>query len=34
VLRDSFTTASGRSVQLAIYVEPGKLDQCAHAMEP
>src|SRR5574343_651011 len=33
VLRDSFTTASGRSVQLAIYVEPGKLDQCPHAME-
>jgi aminopeptidase N len=32
VLRDTFTTASGRSVQLAIYVEPGKLDQCAHAM--
>ena len=33
VLKDSFTTASGRSVQLAIYVEPGKLDQCPHAME-
>lgn len=32
VLRDTFTTASGRAVQLAIYVEPGKLDQCAHAM--
>ncbi|MDR2189275.1 MAG: aminopeptidase N [Azonexus sp.] len=32
VLRDSFCTASGRRVQLAIYVEPGKLDQCAHAM--
>ena len=32
VLRDSFTTASGRDVQLAIYVEPGKLDQCPHAM--
>ncbi|HQU80475.1 MAG TPA: aminopeptidase N [Azonexus sp.] len=31
-LFDSFTTASGRSVQLAIYVEPGKLDQCPHAM--
>ena len=31
-LRDTFTTASGRSVQLAIYVEPGRLDQCAHAM--
>ncbi len=32
-LFDSFATASGRSVQLAIYVEPGKLDQCPHAME-
>ncbi len=32
VLEDSFRTASGRRVQLAIYVEPGKLDQCAHAM--
>ncbi len=32
VLRDRYTTASGREVQLAIYVEPGKLDQCGHAM--
>ena len=32
VLKDTFKTASGRSVQLAIYVEPGKLDQCPHAM--
>jgi len=32
VLRDTFQTASGRTVQLAIYVEPGKLDQCPHAM--
>ena len=32
-LFDRFTTASGRPVQLAIYVEPGKLDQCPHAME-
>jgi len=32
VLRDSFQTLSGRTVQLAIYVEPGKLDQCPHAM--
>jgi aminopeptidase N len=32
VLRDCYRTASGRDVQLAIYVEPGKLDQCAHAM--
>ena len=31
-LFDTFSTASGRNVQLAIYVEPGKLDQCAHAM--
>jgi aminopeptidase N len=33
VLADTFQTASGRSVQLAIYVEPGKLDQCPHAMD-
>ncbi|MCG2578557.1 aminopeptidase N [Dechloromonas sp. XY25] len=33
VLRDSFRTASGREVQLAIYVEPDKLDQCPHAMD-
>ena len=32
VLRDTFRTASGREVQLAIFVEPGKLDQCPHAM--
>ncbi|MDR1995246.1 aminopeptidase N [Azonexus sp.] len=32
VLRDRFCTVSGREVQLAIYVEPGKLDQCPHAM--
>ena len=32
VLRDTFTTASGRCVQLAVYVEPGKLDQAPHAM--
>ncbi len=32
VRRDSFRTQSGREVKLAIYVEPGKLDQCAHAM--
>jgi aminopeptidase N len=32
VLEDSFTTASGRPVKLEIYVEPGKLDQCGHAM--
>ncbi|WP_313951863.1 aminopeptidase N [Accumulibacter sp.] len=33
VLRDQFTTSSGRSVELAVFVEPGKLDQCAHAMD-
>ncbi|MEF8700481.1 MAG: aminopeptidase N [Candidatus Accumulibacter sp. UW20] len=33
VLRDYFTTGSGRTVQLAVFVEPGKLDQCAHAMD-
>jgi aminopeptidase N len=32
MLEDSFTTASGRKVRLAVYVEPGKLDQCGHAM--
>jgi aminopeptidase N len=32
VLRDTCRTASGRVVQLAIFVEPGKLDQCGHAM--
>ena len=30
---DSFTTASGREVALNIYVEPGKEDRCAWAME-
>ena len=30
---DSFVTASGRKVALAIYVEPGKEDRCAWAME-
>jgi aminopeptidase N len=32
VLRDIYRTTSGRDVQLAIYVEPGRLDQCSHAM--
>jgi aminopeptidase N len=31
-LQDSYVTSSGRKVRLAIYVEPGKLDQCDHAM--
>ena len=30
---DSFTTASGRKVELDIYVEPGKEDRCAWAMD-
>src|SRR5579863_3291130 len=30
---DSFTTMSGRKVALAIYVEPGKEDRCAYAMD-
>ena len=31
-LEDSFVTRSGRTARLAVYVEPGKLDQCAFAM--
>ncbi|NKC14873.1 MAG: aminopeptidase N [Gammaproteobacteria bacterium] len=31
-IEDRFTTASGRSVQLAIYVEHHNADQCTHAM--
>jgi len=33
VLEDRFTTRSGREVKLAIYVDPGKLDQCGFAMQ-
>jgi|APFre7841882724_1041349.scaffolds.fasta_scaffold08495_2 aminopeptidase N len=33
VLRDTFVTRSGRTAQLAIFVEPGKLDQVAFAMQ-
>jgi aminopeptidase N len=33
VVEDSFTTRSGRKVDLRIYVEPGKEDRCAWAME-
>ena len=33
LLQDSFTTASGRDVDLEIYVDKGKLNQCHHAME-
>ena len=32
-LEDAFVTMSGRSVQLSIFVEPGKLDQCGFAMQ-
>jgi len=32
VLEDTHITPSGRSVHCAVYVEPGKLDQCPHAM--
>ncbi|HWQ09941.1 MAG TPA: hypothetical protein VN436_12565, partial [Holophaga sp.] len=31
-LEDEYTTGSGRKVRCAVYVEPGRLDQCAHAM--
>jgi len=32
MLEDFYTTTSGRRVRCAVYVEPGKLDQCDHAM--
>ena len=32
VLRDTFTTMSGREVQLAIYSEHDKITQCQHSM--
>ena len=32
-VHDSFTTMSGKTVQLGIYVEKGKEDRCAWAME-
>ncbi|HYD98346.1 MAG TPA: aminopeptidase N [Alphaproteobacteria bacterium] len=32
LLRDSFTTRSGRKVDLRIYVERGNVDKCGHAM--
>jgi aminopeptidase N len=32
-LEDEFVTRSGRRVSLAIYVDPGKLDQCGFAMQ-
>ncbi len=33
MVQDSFTTRSGRKVDLRIYVEPGKDDRCAWAMD-
>ncbi len=33
MVQDSFTTRSGRKVDLRIYVEPGKEDRCAWAMD-
>ena len=32
-VEEEFITASGRTVALRIYVEPGKEDKCGHAME-
>ena len=32
-VKDTFTTQSGREVELGIYVEPGKEDRCAWAMD-
>jgi aminopeptidase N len=32
-LENDFVTHSGRKVKLAVFVEPGKLDQCGFAME-
>lgn len=32
-IQDSYTTRSGRKVDLRIYVEPENIDKCAHAME-
>ena len=32
-LEDRFVTRSGRQVHLAVYVDPGKLDQCGFAMQ-
>ena len=31
-IEDAYTTASGREVELRIYVEPENVDKCAHAM--
>ncbi|KPK09928.1 MAG: aminopeptidase [Acidithiobacillales bacterium SG8_45] len=32
-LEDQYVTGSGRNVELKLYVEPGNLDKCHHAME-
>src|SRR5476651_589398 len=32
-VKDRFVTASGREVKLAIYVEPGREDRCAYALD-
>jgi aminopeptidase N len=32
LLEDTFRTCSGRDVKLCLYVEPGRLDQCAFAL--
>ncbi|WP_454784988.1 aminopeptidase N [Legionella sp. WA2024007413] len=32
-VQDQFTTSSGRTIDLRIYVEPGNEDKCAHAMD-
>ncbi len=32
-IHDSYTTASGREVELYIYVEPENIDKCDHAMQ-
>ena len=31
-LRDTFTTREGKAIALQLYVEPGNLDKCGHAM--
>ena len=33
VLEDTFVTSSGKKKRLAVYVEPGKLDQCGFSMQ-
>ncbi|WP_394242248.1 aminopeptidase N [Halopseudomonas laoshanensis] len=33
LIQDSFTTMSGREIDLRIYVEPENREQCAHAMD-